>query len=271
MELHVPRSGRLRAVLEVAEACGEHRLATHAAAIAFRILVSLVPLALLGLALLGALGLEDVWTDSIAPAVQDRVTQPVFAALDYSVQRIMSSNTAGVIAFASLLLLWELSRGVRSVMVALNEIHDVEERRSWAELLRTTLWLAVATGLGVMAALVAVIVLPRLADGLLRAALTLAAYAVAVALLGVVIALLVRYAPAEQPSPEWASVGSALVVTAWLGASAVFGWWAGSVASYKTAVGSLTVFLVLTAYTFASAAIFLVGVEVDERARTRAT
>jgi uncharacterized BrkB/YihY/UPF0761 family membrane protein len=58
------------------------------------------------------------------------------------------------------------------------------------------------------------------------------------------------------------------VVISWLAASALFGWWAGSVASYESAVGTLTFFLVLTAYTFTSAAIFLVGVEVDERIRT---
>jgi membrane protein len=269
MELHAPRSaGRLRAVRELAEACAQHRLSTHAAAIAFRILVSLVPLALLGLALLGALGLEDVWTGSLAPAVQERVTYPVYVAIDFSVERIMSSDTAGVIAFASLLLLWELTRAVRSVMVALNEIHDAEEQRSWRELLGTTLWLAVATGVGVIGAALAVIVLPRLADGLVRAVLTLFAYALAVVLLGVVVALLVRYAPAERPSAEWASAGSALVVLVWVAASGLFGWWAGSVADYKSAVGSLTVFLALTAYTFTSAAIFLVGVELDERART---
>lgn len=35
----------------------------------------------------------------------------------------------------------------------------------------------------------------------------------------------------------------------------------------KTAVGSLTVFLVLTAHVFVSAAMFLLGVEVDEALR----
>jgi hypothetical protein len=41
----------------------------------------------------------------------------------------------------------------------------------------------------------------------------------------------------------------------------------GSVANFKTAIGSLTVFLVLTAYVFTSAAIFLVGVQLDELLR----
>jgi len=39
------------------------------------------------------------------------------------------------------------------------------------------------------------------------------------------------------------------------------------VANFKTAIESLTVFLVLTAYVFTSAAIFLVGVQLDELLR----
>jgi membrane protein len=251
----------------LAESFVEHRLSQHAAAVAFRILVSFVPLVLLALGLLGALGLEDVWTDSIAPAVEDRVTAPVYTAIDFSVDRILSTTSAGLIAFASLLLLWELSRGVRSVMVALNEIHDVDESRSVWRLLATTLVLGLVIGLCIVASVMAVVVLPRLAGGIARVALTLAAYAIAIVLLGLVVALLVRYAPAEHPSPEWASAGGAIVVAFWLGASVLFGWWAGSVASYESGVGTLTFFLVLTAYAFTSAAIFLVGAEVDERAR----
>jgi uncharacterized BrkB/YihY/UPF0761 family membrane protein len=50
----------------------------------------------------------------------------------------------------------------------------------------------------------------------------------------------------------------------------VFAWYAGSIASYKTAVGSLTAFLILTTYTLTSSAILLVGVLVDEQARADA-
>ena len=80
-------------------------------------------------------------------------------------------------------------------------------------------------------------------------------------------ALLVRYAPAERPGPKWASVGSAIVVGTWVVTTVLFAWYAASVANYKTAVGSLTVFVILTAYTPASSAILLVGVLVYEQAR----
>jgi membrane protein len=242
----------------------------YAAAVAFRVLVSLVPLALLGLGLMGAFGLEDVWHDTLAPAIRERVTSPVFEGIDHTVERIFDSSSAGLIVFASLLLLWEVSRGVRAIMVVFNEIHEVDEGRSVPRLLVTTLVLAVAICVALIASILVVAAVPRLASGLAETALELAGWAVAIVLLGLVTALLVRYAPAEQPQPRWASAGSALVVGTWVVASLLFGWYAGSVASYKTAVGSLTVFLILTAYTLVSAAILLVGVLVDEQARAEA-
>jgi membrane protein len=243
----------------------------YAAAIAFRVLVSLVPLALLGLGLLGAFGLEDVWADTLAPAVQERVTSPVFAGIDFSVERIFATSSGGLIAFASALLLWEVSRGVRAIMVVFNEIHEVKEERSVLRLLAVTLALAIMICLALIASILLVTALPRLGgSGLAEAALKVAGWGGAVVLLGCVTALLVRYAPAEHPQPRWASAGSALVVGTWVVATLLFAWYAGSIANYKTAVGSLTVFLILTAYTLVSSAILLVGVLVDEVAREEA-
>jgi uncharacterized BrkB/YihY/UPF0761 family membrane protein len=48
--------------------------------------------------------------------------------------------------------------------------------------------------------------------------------------------------------------------------SLLFGWWAGSVADYKSAVGTLTAFLLLTTYVLTSTTIFLAGVQLDELA-----
>jgi membrane protein len=96
---------------------------------------------------------------------------------------------------------------------------------------------------------------------------TVLRWPVAVLLLGLAVALLVRYAPAEHPDPRWASVGSAVIVGGWLLISVAYGVWVRSVASYESATGTLLAFLVLTAYVLAVSAVFLVGVEIDEAAR----
>jgi uncharacterized BrkB/YihY/UPF0761 family membrane protein len=49
--------------------------------------------------------------------------------------------------------------------------------------------------------------------------------------------------------------------------SLVFRWYVSSIANFRTAVGQLTVFIVLLVYVYASSIIFLVGVELDELLR----
>jgi membrane protein len=248
-----------------------HQLSTHASAIAFRVLISLVPLALLGLALLALLGLEDVWTQTLAPAVRERVSAPVFRAIDHSVRRIFQEGSLGLLTFSALLLLWELYRAVRAITVALNVIHDVDEKRSWRRSVATGVALAVAVGSILVASALVVAALPRAAgDGVERLLATAVAWLAAFALLGLAAGLLIRFAPAERPQASWASAGSFVIVTTWVLASLAFGWWAFSVASYDSAVRSLTVFLFLTFYVLVSSAIFLFGAQLDELARQAA-
>lgn len=246
----------------VRDAYVEHGLATHAAAIAFRVLVALVPLALLGLALLGAFGLDGVWDDELAPALEERLQLQVFAGVDYVANDILDRPTVTVIALAGALLVWELTRGIRAVTRALNQIHGVEDDRPWWKVALVTVALAVAVGGALIAATLVVVAGGRL--GWVAATLR---WPAGVLLLGLAVGLLVRYAPAEHPEPRWASAGSGLVVAGWLLLSAGFGVWVRDVASYRSATGSLLAFLVLTAYVLALSAVFLVGVELDESLR----
>jgi len=140
------KSSRRRLLDDLRSRLAEHGLPIYASAIAFRAIVALIPLVLLGLGLLGALGLQSTWQDSIAPAIQPRVTQPVYDAIDYSAKKILSSGTAGLIVFASALVLWDLAIGVNAIMNALNRIHDVEERRSPTRRALTAVWLAGVSG-----------------------------------------------------------------------------------------------------------------------------
>lgn len=245
----------------------DHDLLTYTSAIAFRGLIALVPLTLLGLGLLGALGAQDVWAESIAPAIEGKVTTPVYVAVDYSVDRILSSGTAGLIAFAAALLLWDLVWAVGAIMSALNSIHEVEEHRSVRRRLLVRVWLAAAVGTCLILSGLVIAVAPKLADGALDVPLGIGRWIVGVTLLGLAVGLLFRYAPAQRPQAKWASAGSVLVIASWIVASLLFRLYVESVANFTSATGSLTVFLVLTAYVLTSAMIFVVGAELDELLR----
>jgi membrane protein len=251
---------------ECAQEVSENRLLIYASAIAYRGLVTLIPLILLGFALLSVFGLRSTWENSIKPAVDPHVQKPVAQAINFMVDQIFTGDSTGLIVFALAWSLWNMTLAVGVVMQALNQIHEVTERRSLRRRVATALWLAAVTGGALVTSLIVLSAAPLIGGGFWHALFSIGRWIVAPVLLGFVVELLFRYAPAERPETEWASAGSGLVILVWLVASAVFLWWA-TVANYKSATGNLAVLLTITLYIFISATIFLIGAQLDELLR----
>src|SRR3954469_705154 len=250
----------------------EHELLDRASSISFAVLKALVPLTLLGLAVLGAVGQRHVWKGTVFPALRPHVQPATARAIDAAVEKIFSTDSTGLIAFASIVALWYISGSVRGVMTATNCIYEIEETRSWKVRYPLSLALAATIAVCVIGATLAVFAAPALAShGALEVVVALGRWLLAIALLGLAVAGLVRYAPGEGRSTTWVSGGSVLVILAWVAASLIFKLLVTEVLNFKTATGSLGVFLVLTGYVYTSSIIFLLGVEVDELLREDAT
>jgi membrane protein len=260
------RRPRRELVRDLRRRFSEHDLPIYASAIAFRGLIAVIPLALLGLGLLGALGLQDTWHNSIAPAIQPKVLPAVFNAINASVEKIFSSSSAGLIVFAAALTIWDLSLGMSAVMKVLNRVHDVKEERSTLRRVAIAFGLAVGVGACAICAVLLLVVAPR-AHGSVHVLFSLVRWLLAPLVLGLAIGLIVRFAPAQKPDARWASAGSLLVIVVWIIATLLFKLWVMYVADFKSAVGTLTSLLLLTTYFFVSAAIFIVGAELDELLR----
>ena len=252
---------------EFKEAVAKNRLLLFASAIAYRGLVALIPIVLLGLALLSALGLRSTWENSIRPSVDPHVQRPVAQAINFSVEQIFSGDSTGLILFASLWVLWNVSLAVIAVMQALNQIHDVRDRRSLTRRAVTAVSLAGVAGGLLIAALLVMSAAP-LIGGPLHTIFGIGRWLVAPALLALAVGLLFRFAPAERPETEWASAGSVLVILVWLATTGVFLWWV-TIAHYKSATGNLTFLLTITLYVFITSAIFLFGAQLDELLRKK--
>jgi membrane protein len=260
------RSRRRELIADLTRRLSDHELPIYASAIAFRGLISVIPLALLALGLLGALGLQDTWHNSIAPAIEPRVLPAVFDGINASVEKILTSSTAGLIAFASALALWDLTIGMAAIMRALNRVHDVQEDRSLLRRVGIAVGLACGVCACVIAAILLLVIAPR-ANGAFHVLLGILRWLLAPLLLGLAVGLLVRFAPAQKPEARWASAGSLLVIATWIVATLLFRLWITYVANFKTAIGSLTGLLLVTLYFFVSSAIFLIGAELDELLR----
>ena len=121
----------VRAFVEVwADCFAKHDLLTYASAIAFQVLVALVPLVVLTLSVLGALDEQSVWKKQISPGIEQRLPDQTWNAVNYAAERILSHASAGLIVFGIALTIWELSGSVRATMNVLNRMYDTTEKRS---------------------------------------------------------------------------------------------------------------------------------------------
>jgi membrane protein len=248
----------------------EHELLTYASALAFQVLKSLIPLTLLGLALLGAVGRRDVWTKHMAPALKSHLDPPVFHAIDYAVEKIFASNSAGLIAFSAFLTVWFVSAGVRAVMGAINRIYGVRDERPFWIRWPLSFGLSLCVVSGIVGATLLVEAVPK-QSGALEVLLVAVRWLGALAALVAATGILVRLAPVRPRPKRWASAGAVLVIATWIVTSFAFRWYVSSFANFKTAVGQLTVFIILMAYAYASSIVLLVGIEIDELLREDAS
>jgi membrane protein len=262
------RRGNLRALVDIwVDLFDEHNLLTYASAIAMQALVAAVALVLLVLGVLHAASEEQIWTNHVAPAVQTKVLEPVFAGINATVLTIFSGSSAGLIAFASVLAIWEVSGVVRACMGALDQIYETQDDRPW--------WIRFPLSWGLATALIAAF-LGALGLGLIaRTAVhgswglpfAIFRWVAAVLLLAAAFELLVRFAPAEARPKKWVTAGTTLVVVLWIVQSLIFAWYVKSVANFRTPVGTLAMFFVLTSYVYVGAIVLLVAMELDEQLR----
>jgi membrane protein len=149
-------------------------------------------------------------------------------------------------------------------------MYDTAEERSIWQRYRVSIGLALAIG-GCLVGSVLVLTLARHPGGSLHVAVDVIRWIVTVALLGIAVELLVRFAPAERRAKKWVTLGSAFTVVAWLAATLIFRVYVESVANFRSTFGTFVAALILTAYLYTTAIIFLVGVQADELIRKDAT
>lgn len=277
------RSGRARElgarayanVRELIERYGERDLLTYASAIAYQVLFALIPLALAALATLAFIGLEDVWTERVAPEARDALPSDAFSLVDRTVDKVLGEKRVfwltGGLAFA----LWQLSGSLRAVSGALNEIYELEEDRSWVRRLVGSVLLALMIAPLLLAGTLSIAFGDRLVsalgiDGVAGFFGLLARWGLGVVCLLTAVWLVMRLAPAQEAAKRWVSLGSALTVGGWILTSLGYGLYLDHIASYQSIFGALAAVIVLMTYLYLLAVVFLGGAEVDKMAREHA-
>jgi len=258
---------------EVVEAFRRNGLINFAAAIAFELMLALVPFLLFLLALLSFLDLGEVWRDDVAPEARSVLSGPAFRLVDDTVTTVLTEKQGWWLSAGLVLTLWEVSAATRVTMTALDRMYGLGRRRSFMELLPRSIWLGIAMCVALVGAVAIARFLPLLVgelDGLVAAGFFVARWLAAAAVLGAGVALVMHYGPATRRTLPWVTFGTVVVMAAWVAMSILFGVYVTYVASYASVFGHLATFFVLLLYVYASANAFLAGVQVDACVREKA-
>jgi membrane protein len=257
---------------KVMDGMEEHDLLTSASAIAFQILTSLIPLALLVLSIMGLLHLETVWTHDLGPQFKAQVSKEVYAVGDDVARRTLGQEQLWWLTLGLVFTVWQVSGVARAIMGVLSEIYNDGEDRSFKSRYTTSILLGTSVTMLVLLAF-GVARFGREVLGLddpgflVQAIVFVVRWGIALSLLSTAVWLLLRFAPAHPDHHRWISFGSALCVIAWVGTSVVFGLYVTQVADYNSIFGSLATVFVLLSYLYVSSVAFLIGAEVDAIAR----
>ncbi|MBB3103968.1 YihY/virulence factor BrkB family protein [Azomonas macrocytogenes] len=248
----------------------EDDMSTYAAALAFSILFSMFPFFLFLIALLGFLHLPQFFSwlreqgELFFPPVAMEQINPVIDQL----QR----QESGLLSFGILLALISASRGVRSLMQAMNVVYAVKEARPIWKLYLLSLVYTVGLAMMMLTAAGLMIVGPQVLEwlaarvGLQEVVITLwtwLRWPAVILLLTFSVAVMYYVMPDVEQCFRFITPGSILAVTIWLIASLGFGIYVQNFANYNATYGSIGAIIVLLLYLYISASVLLFGAEMN--------
>ncbi|MGZ8218186.1 YihY/virulence factor BrkB family protein [Methylomagnum sp.] len=249
----------------------QHNMSFVAAGVAFFALLALFPA--LG-AIVGIYGLiADPGDVEREAGFLRNVLPPEALNLLREQLRQIASHAAGSLSFGVLLSLlvavWSTSRGVSSIITALDIVYNQPERRSFTRLTLLSLALTVGAILFVVVALALIVLLPAIFDalgigGLVTALLNLLAWPLLGLLFIMGLAVIYHYGPCrDQPRWEWVTPGAVFATVLWLMGSGLFSFYVASFGSYNETYGSVGAAVILLTWVYLTSYVVLLGAEVN--------
>jgi membrane protein len=258
----------------------EHDMPTYSAALAYRALFALFPFFAFLVSLLGLLDIGGFFEWLIDQAHSALQTQYANQAEQLIRQSLYQAQGGKLLSSVIIIAIWSVSGGVRSLTKALNAIHGVgESRPGWK---RVVLQAFFALGLAVTIIIATALLLigPQLVEwivglvGLDEVFVALWSWLrLPVALVLIMLAVSVIYwvVPNVDHPYRLITPGAALAVIVWVIASLGFAYYVSNFANYSVVYGSLGAAVALLLYFYISAAVLLLGAEVNAAIHHRAS
>ena len=253
----------------------DDHLFAYAGNLSYKALFALFPLFTLLISLLGmfnAAWVVDAFTNQLASTLPQEASGFITGQL----QSIAESEATASFTFGAIISislgLWGVSGAMRSVMEAMNVMHDLEETRPFWKKYVVSLFIALFVVALVLTALVLVVFGERI-GAQVAAALgfgsvfetiwAIVQWPVLTFLVLFAFAVLYYFAPSADQKFRWISPGSLVAFVFWLIFSLIFAYYVGTSNSFET-YGALAGVIILMLYFYYSAAIVLVGAEMNQ-------
>ncbi len=248
----------------------EDDMSIYAAALSFHGLLSLFPFVLFLVALIGFLDLQQFF-DWMREQAALLLPANAMQQIDTVIEEVRSSQ-GGLLSVGALLALISASKGVRTLMHALNVAYDVEEERSGWKLFLLSLVNTIGLAVMLLAAAALMLMGPQIVEwlagqiGLRELFVTLwtwLRWPVAIVLLMLAVAVIYYVAPDVEQRFRFITPGSVIAVLVWILASLAFGFYVQNFGDYNATYGSIGAIIVLLLYFYISALVLLLGAELN--------
>lgn len=252
----------------------DDNLTDWAAALTYYGVMSLFPMLLVLVAVLGLVGQESTiatMTDSLRAAGLKDVAKNVAGPLDEIVRN--KGGAGALVGFGLLGAVWSASGYIGAFTRACNAIYEVKEGRPFWKLRPVQVAITLVGVLLISLVLIAVVVSGPIAEavgsalGVGDTAVTvwgIAKWPVILVVLMGMVAGLYHVAPnVRQPKFRWVSPGGVVAVLAWIVASAGFGLYVSNFGSYGKTYGALGSVITFLVWMWISNLALLFGAELD--------
>lgn len=248
----------------------DDEMSTYASALAYQMLFSLFPFILFLIALIGFLHLPDFFSwlrlqsELVLPPQALESVNPVIDQLQQS--------KGGLVSIGIVIALWTASAGVRLMMSAMNAAYDVVEGRPLWKRLPLSIFYTIGIAGMLLAAAALMVLGPQFMSwlagqvGLEEFVVTLwtiLRWPVIILLLMVAVAVMYYVMPDVEQKFRFITPGSVLAVVVWIIASLGFAFYVKTFADYNAMYGSIGAIIVLLLYFYISAAVLLLGAEMN--------
>jgi len=248
----------------------DDEMSTYASALAYQMLFSLFPFLLFLIALIGFLHLPDFFSwlrlqsELVLPPQALEQVNPVIDQLQQS--------KGGLLSVGIVIALWTASAGVRLMMSAMNAAYDVVEGRPLWKRIPLSIFYTVGIAGMLLAAAALMVLGPQVMswvasqvgmEDIIVTLWTVARWPAIVALMMVAVALIYYVMPDVKQEFRFITPGSVLAVVVWIIASLGFGYYVKTFADYNAMYGSIGAIIVLLLYFYISAAVLLLGAEMN--------